>query len=416
MTTIVLAFSGGLDTSFCAIWLRETLGVDVVTVTVDTGGFSAEELAGIEARAHALGVTEHRTIDARADVYDRFVSYLIKGHVLRGGVYPVSVGCERVAQAEVVARTALEIGAAGIAHGSTGAGNDQVRFDVVMATLAPELPVHAPIRELNWSREQERDWLVERGVDVDSQTVAYSLNEGLFGTTIGGTETHDSWSVPPQSAYTMTEDPTSVTAAAEELIIGFEEGLPTSIDGVACSGVAAVEMLNARARPHGVGRGLHVGDTILGVKGRIAFEAPAALILIAAQRELAKLVHTKWQAHWVEQVGNFYGMQLHEGLYHDPVMRDFEALLDSANADVSGEVRVQLHAGSIRVLGARSEHSLLNPEVATYGEGTVAFSGADAAGFARLHGMSSILSARRNRALEGAASASTPNTVAEGAS
>lgn len=403
MTSLVLAFSGGLDTSFCVKWLRETLGADVTTVTVDTGGFTSAGLAAIERRARELGAVEHRTIDARADVYDRFVSYLVKGHVLRGGVYPLSVGCERVAQAEAVARTALELDADGVAHGSTGAGNDQVRFDVVVAALAPQLAVHAPIRELNWSRSQERDWLAQHGVEVDDRTVAYSLNEGLFGTTIGGSETHDSWERPPSSAYTMTDDPTTVVASAEELVLGFEDGLPVSLDGAACSGVALVEALNQRARPHGVGRGLHVGDTILGVKGRIAFEAPAALILIAAHRELAKLVQTKWQAHWTSQVGEFYGMLLHEGLYHDPVMRDFEALLDSSSARVSGEVRVQLHAGSVRVLGARSPHSLMNPEVATYGEGAVAFSGADAAGFARLHGMSAILAARRDRAASGVA-------------
>ena len=200
----------------------------------------------------------------------------------------------------------------------------------------------------------------------------------------------------------MTDDPTTVDAPAEELVIGFEQGLPVSLDGAPCAGVALVEALNARARPHGVGRGLHVGDTILGVKGRIAFEAPAALILIDAHRELAKLVHTKWQSHWLDQVGGFYGMLLHEGLYHDPVMRDFEALLDSANTHVTGEVRVQLHAGSIRVVGARSPSSLMNPSIATYGEGAVGFSGADAAGFAQLHGMSAILAARRAQLHDGA--------------
>ena len=406
MNTAVLAFSGGLDTSFCAVWLREQGARRVVTVCVDTGGFSADELARIEARARALGVDEHRTVDARQVVWDRFVSYLIKGNVLRGGVYPLSVGCERTAQAEAVVDVAREVGADTIAHGSTGAGNDQVRFDVAIAARAPELAIVTPIRELNWSREQETAWLAERGFDVPTMTTAYSLNEGLFGTTIGGRETHDPWKVPPESAYTMTAAVADAPDAAEELVIGFEAGLPVSLDGEATDGVALVAALNARAGAHGVGRGLHLGDTILGLKGRIAFEAPAPLVLIAAHRELQKLVTTKWQAHWIEQAGGFYGMLLHEGLYHDPAMRDLEALLDSANARVSGDVRVRLHKGRHDVVGLRSPHSLMNPEVAVYGEGATAWTGAQAAGFARIHGMPSLLAARRD-ALAGHPDANT---------
>ncbi len=396
MSTIVLAFSGGLDTSFCAVWLKEQTGADVVTVCVDTGGFSREGLAAVAARAASLGVREHRTVDARADVWNRFVGYLIKGNVLRGGTYPVSVGCERTAQAEAVVAVARELGAEAVAHGSTGAGNDQVRFDVAIAALAPGLRILAPIRDLNWSRQQEADWLAQRGVPVPAQTVGYSLNEGLFGTTIGGRETHDPWRVPPDSAYTMTVPPTEGAELPEELVIGFEAGLPVSLDGRRMDGVSLVAALNGRARPHGVGRGIHVGDTILGVKGRVAFEAPAPLILIRAHRELCKLVHTKWQAHWLESVGSFYGMLLHEGLYHDPAMRDFEAFLDSANARVSGEVRVRLYRGNHDVVGVRSPHSLMNPDVAVYGEGTRAFTGAEAAGFARIHGLPSMLAARRD--------------------
>ena len=313
-----------------------------------------------------------------------------------GGVYPLSVGCERTAQAEAVVDVAREVGADTIAHGSTGAGNDQVRFDVAIAARAPELAIVTPIRELNWSREQETAWLAERGFDVPTMTTAYSLNEGLFGTTIGGRETHDPWKVPPESAYTMTAAVADAPDAAEELVIGFEAGLPVSLDGEATDGVALVAALNARAGAHGVGRGLHLGDTILGLKGRIAFEAPAPLVLIAAHRELQKLVTTKWQAHWIEQAGGFYGMLLHEGLYHDPAMRDLEALLDSANARVSGDVRVRLHKGRHDVVGLRSPHSLMNPEVAVYGEGATAWTGAQAAGFARIHGMPSLLAARRD--------------------
>jgi len=396
LKTIVLAFSGGLDTSFCAAWLAEQHAAQIITVCVDTGGFSADGLAAVEARARSLGVAVHHTIDARAEVYERYVAYLIKGHVLRGGAYPVSVGAERVAQAAAVVGVAQALGADAVAHGSTGAGNDQVRFDVTIGALAPELTILAPIRELNWSREQESAWLAEHGHELPAATVKYSLNEGLFGTTIGGAETHDSWALPPDEAYTMTVSPDAVTAAPEELVIGFECGLPVALDGVPMTGVALIEALNARCKPHGVGRGLHVGDTILGLKGRLAFEAPAPLVLIGAHRELAKLVHTKWQSHHVDQLGSFWGMQLHEGLYHDPVMRDLEAFLDSANALVSGEVRVRLSHGSHAVVGTRSPHSLMNPAVAVYGEGSSAWTGAEAAGFAKIHGLPSMLAAKRD--------------------
>ena len=396
MKTIVLAFSGGLDTSFCAVWLREQTGAQIVSVTVDTGGFTPAALAAVEARARELGVREHRTVDARAEVWERFVAWLVKGNVLRGGVYPVSVGCERTAQAEAVVRVAQEIGADAVAHGSTGAGNDQVRFDVAIGALAPGLPILTPIRELNWSRAQESDWLREHGVAVPEKSVAYSLNEGLFGTTIGGKETHDPWKLPPDEAYTMTVAPSAARAEPEELVIAFERGLPVALDGQALSGVALIEELNRRCRPHGVGRGIHIGDTILGLKGRIAFEAPAPLVLIRAHRELQKLVCTQWQQHWCDQAGTFYGMLLHQGLFYDPVMRDLEALLDSANARVSGEARVRLFRGNHDVVGVRSPQSLLDPAVAVYGEGASAWTGEQAAGFARIHGLPSLLAARRD--------------------
>ncbi len=394
MAKIVLAFSGGLDTTFCALWLRESTGADVVSVTVDTGGFTAEQLREIERHAKSLGVLEHRTADARATVFDRFVSYLIKGNCLRGGTYPVSVGAERTAQAEACVGVAREVGAEGICHGSTGAGNDQIRFDVAIRTLAPELAIHTPIRELNWSRAQEASWLAERGVHVPAKTVAYSVNEGLFGTTIGGKETHDSWVTPPEEAYRMTVSPTAATAEPEELVLGFEAGLPVSVDGGRADGVAIVAALNARARPHGVGRGLHVGDTILGLKGRLAFEAPGPLMLIQAHRDLEKLVQTKWQAHWREMAGSFYGNLLHEGLYYDPVMRDLEAFLDSVNARVTGDVRLRLYRGSSTVVGTRSPFSLMDPKVGVYGEGAAAWRGEEAAGFAHIYGLASMLSRR----------------------
>jgi argininosuccinate synthase len=411
MNTIVLAFSGGLDTSFCAAWLAEQTGAQIITVCVDTGGFSADGLAAVEERARSLGVAEHHTLDARADVYEHYVAYLIKGHVLRGGTYPVCVGAERMAQAAAVVGVARAVGADGIAHGSTGAGNDQVRFDVAIGALAPELTILAPIRELNWSREQESAWLTERGHAVPAATVRYSLNEGLFGTTIGGAETHDSWEAPREQAYTMTVSPDEAEAVPEELVIGFEAGLPVSLDGVPMGGVALIGALNARCKPHGVGRGIHVGDTILGLKGRLAFEAPAPLVLIEGHRELSKLVHTRWQSHHVDQLGAFWGMLLHEGLYHDPVMRDLEAFLDSANALVTGEVRVHLARGRHEVVGTRSPHSLMNPEVAVYGEGATAWTGAEAAGFAKIYGLPSMLAAKRDALAHG--TAATPPAAPE---
>ncbi|MDA1193947.1 MAG: argininosuccinate synthase [Planctomycetota bacterium] len=403
MAKIALAFSGGLDTSFLAIWLREQTGDEVVTVTVDTGGFTPAELDGIAARARELGITDHRVVDGRHDVYDRFVSYLIKGNCLRGGTYPVSVGAERTAQAEAVVRVAREIGATAIAHGSTRAGNDQIRFDVAIRALAPELTIHAPIRDLGWSRDQESDWLRERGIQIDPKTVDYSINAGLFGTTIGGKETHDPWRVPPESVYTQTAARADTPAEAQEVILTFAHGLPVALDGTALDGVALVKDLNKIAGRHGVGRGMHLGDTILGVKGRLAFEAPAPLVLIQAHRELEKLVQTRWQAFWRETLGTFYGNLMHEGLYFDPVMRDLEAFLDSVNERVSGDVRVRLHQSLATVTGVRSPHSLMDKDVAVYGEGATGWSGEQAEGFARLYGLAAALGHRSaTRAKEGA--------------
>ncbi|MCC7136992.1 MAG: argininosuccinate synthase [Planctomycetes bacterium] len=397
MEKIVLAFSGGLDTTFCAAWLRETRGAEIATVCVDTGGFTPAELDRVAERARVAGVVDHRTVDGKQAVYDRFVAYLIKGNSLRGGVYPMCVGAERTVQAEEVVRVALALGATGVAHGSTGAGNDQVRFDVAIRALAPQLTIHTPVRDLNWSREQETAWLAERGIAIPPKTTAYSVNVGLFGTTIGGKETHDPWAVPPEEVYASTVAPEKGRDDAEELVLSFEQGLPVALDGTPLAGCDLVAALNARAAPHGVGRGIHVGDTILGLKGRLAFEAPGPLVLIKAHRELEKLVQTKWQAHWRESVGSFYGGMLHEGLYYDPVMRDLEAFLDSANRRVTGDVRVRLWKGNYDVVGVRSPESLFDRRVATYGEGAKAWTGADAAGFSKIYGVPSMLAALRDR-------------------
>jgi len=380
---ICLAFSGGLDTSFCAVYLREELGYDVISVTVDTGGFSEEELKGIEERAENLGVEKHYTVDARRYVYERFISYIIKGNVLRGGVYPLSVGAERVAQAIEVVKIARKEGAKALAHGSTGAGNDQVRFDVAFTVLMPEAEIITPIRSLGWSRQEESRWLEEKGYRVSSEVRDYSINEGLWGTTIGGVETHDSWKFPPESVFKKT----AVTRKSEnirDVVIGFERGLPISLNGKKVDGVELIRELNELAGSFGVGRGVHIGDTIMGIKGRIVFEAPAPLILISAHKELEKLVLTKNQRFWKDHLANVYGNMLHEGQFFDPVMRDIEAMIDSSQKNVNGDVKVRISNGSFMVTGVRSPHSLMKKDLALYGEVQKLWDSRDAEGFCRV--------------------------------
>lgn len=388
---IVLAFSGGLDTTFCILWLQKELDADVITVTVDTGGFSPRELTAIEAHAKSLGAVEHRAIDARAEVFARFAVPLIQGNVLRGRAYPLSVAAERVLQAEVVARVARELGADGVSHGSTGAGNDQVRFDAVFQVLLPNTKVHTPVRNLGWSRQQETDYLSKFGVTVPTKSVSYSVNSGLWGTTVGGGVTHDPWSEIPDATFSSVSE----TAPAESLdvVVGFEKGVPVSLDGKAMDGVALVQALHALGRTYAVGRGIHMGDTILGIKGRIAFEAPAPLMLIAAHNELEKLVLTRWQAFWKNHVGEFYGQMLHEGLYFDPVMRDIEAMISSSQETVTGEARLRLRSGHFDVTGVKSPYSMI-ADAATYGETTRLWTGPEAAGFAKLHALPMTLAAR----------------------
>ena len=398
--SIVLAFSGGLDTSFCVPYLRETYGEPVYTVTVDTGGVAPGEAEVLEARARALGATEHRTIPARQDLYDDLLSYLIKGNVLRGGVYPLCVGPERVVQARHTVAVARAVGARAIAHGSTGAGNDQVRFDVALRLLAPDLDLLTPIRERGLSRTDTTAFLRERGFDVPAKTTAYSINRGLWGTTIGGRETITTTEPLPDDAYPDTTAPADAPDAPEDLEIAFEGGLPVALGGEALEPVALVERLNAVGGRHGVGRAIHVGDTILGIKGRVGFEAPAALILITAHRELEKITLTKWQRYQKDQLGEFYGMLLHEAQYFDPVMRDVEALLDSSQRTVDGTVRVRLYKGAIQVLGCDSPYSLFDPAVASYGEENALWDGRDARGFSRLAGVQALLAAQARRRAE----------------
>ena len=391
---IALAFSGGLDTSYCVPYLRETTGREVHTVTVDTGGFSADEREAIAARSRELGAASHTLVDARRDLWDRVLSYLVKGNVLRGDVYPLCVGPERVVQAQALVQAARELGAGAVAHGSTGAGNDQVRFDTALRLLADDLGVIAPIRQLGLSREASAAYLAERGVEVDASTAEYSINRGLWGTTIGGGETHRTDGVLPESAWPDTVSPSDAPDTPHQLVIRFEAGEPVAIDGDALAPVDLVERLNAEGAAHGVGRGVHVGDTILGIKGRIGFEAPAALTLIAAHRELEKTVLTQLQLVQKAALGDLYGRLVHEGLYFDPVLRDIEAFLDSSQQRVAGTATVEFYKGAHRVLGVASPHSLFDTGVATYGEGNALWDGRDAEGFTKIYGLQALLAAR----------------------
>jgi argininosuccinate synthase len=387
--TVALAFSGGLDTSYCVPRLAED-GWTVHTVYVDTGGSSAADRAAIRRQADAVGAVAHHEVDARERVYQRFVRYLIQGNVLRGEVYPLSVAAERTQQALSVVEVARGIGAEAVAHGSTGAGNDQVRFDVALRVLAPELAIVTPIRDAGVKREQSIAYLEARGLPVPSRAGSYSINRGLWGTTWGGGWTHDTWAGPPAELI----DPPADAPAAREIVLGWEHGLPVSLDGVPLGGPALVARLGEMAESYGIGRNIHVGETALGIKGRIGFEAGAALILIGAHRELEKLVLTKWQTFWKDQLGRFYGDRLHEGHYFDPALRDIEALITSSQARVTGDARVRLAPGRFQVVGTRSPHSMMDTSIATYGEENRLWTGDEARAFARVSAVPSLLAAR----------------------
>ena len=388
---IVLAFSGGLDTSFCVPYLNETYDAPVHTVTVNTGGVTDDEADAIEQRALELGAASHHLVDGRGALYDDHLSYLIKGNVKRGGVYPLCVGPERVVQAQGIVDVAQTLGATTVAHGSTGAGNDQVRFDVALQILGDDLEVLAPIRELGLSREDSTAFLEEHGFDVPDDTTAYSINRGLWGTTVGGTETLTTHAPLPDEAYPDTVAPQNAPDTLLELTLTFEDGLPVALDGDSMDGVAMIETLNDVGGQHGVGRDIHVGDTILGIKGRVGFEAPAAEILLTAHRELEKVVLSKWQQVQKEQLGSFYGRLMHEAQYFDPVMRDVEAFLDSTQSVVAGTVTVQLYKGHVKVQGVTSPHSMFDASMATYGEENALWSGRDAEGFTQLAGVQARL-------------------------
>ena len=386
---LALAFSGGLDTSYCVPRLIED-GWAVHTVYVNTGGSSPEDRAAIAKQASDVGATRHHEIDAREEVYHRFVRFLIQGNVLRGEVYPLSVAAERTQQALAVVDVARSIGARAVAHGSTGAGNDQVRFDVALRVLAPDLQIITPIRDQGIQREQAIAFLAARGLPVPAKSSAYSVNRGLWGTTWGGGWTHDTWAGPPEDLI----EPPAGTPPCREIVLGWEQGMPVQLDGDDLTGPAMVQQLGDITQSYGIGRGLHVGETALGIKGRIGFEAGAALLLIGAHRELEKLVLTKWQAYWKDQLARFYGDRLHEGQYFDPSLRDIEALITSSQTRVTGETRVRLAPGRFQVVGTRSPYSMMDRSVATYGEENRLWTGDEARAFARVAAVPSMLAAR----------------------
>ncbi|HEY7683126.1 MAG TPA: argininosuccinate synthase domain-containing protein [Gemmatimonadales bacterium] len=389
MKTLALAFSGGLDTSFCVPHLAEQ-GWTVHTVYVDTGGATPAELEAIAGQARAVGAVQHHAIDARQAVFDRFVRYLIYGNVLRGEVYPLSVAAERTQQALSVVDSARRIGATAVAHGSTGAGNDQVRFDIAFRVLAPELQILAPIRDEGIRREQAIAYLEARKLPVPPRAGAYSINRGLWGTTWGGGWTHDTWAGPPAELL----NPPAQSPAPREITIEWSDGLPVSLDGKPLGGPELIRQLGDLGEQYGFGRGIHLGETALGIKGRIGFEAGAALLLISAHRELEKLVLTKWQTFWKDQLGRFYGDRLHEGHYFDPALRDIEALLSSSQSRVAGDTRVHLAPGRFQVVGTRSPFSMMDRTVATYGEENRLWSGDEARAFSRVSAIPELLAAR----------------------
>ncbi|MUH34904.1 argininosuccinate synthase [Zobellia amurskyensis] len=380
MKKLVLAYSGGLDTSYCAKYLSQEEGFDVHAVSVNTGGFSKEEIASIEEKAIQLGASSYTSIDAVQTFYDKVVKYLIFGNVLKNNTYPLSVSAERIVQAIEIVTYAKKIGANYIAHGSTGAGNDQVRFDMIFQIIAPEIEIITPIRDNKLAREAEIEYLKQNGVDYPWEKAKYSINRGLWGTSVGGEETLTSQKALPDSAYPsqlQEKEPTDVT-------LTFEKGELVAIDGVKNGPVANIEKLEAMASKYAIGRDIHVGDTIIGTKGRVGFEAAAALIIIKAHHLLEKHTLSKWQQFQKEQQGNFYGMLLHEGNYLDAVMRNIETFLTDTQKNVSGDVFISLYPFQFRLNGISSKHDLMTDAFGSYGEVNKGWSADDAKGFIKI--------------------------------
>jgi len=377
---LVIAYSGGLDTSYCAVSLSKKF--EVHAVSVNTGGFSKEEIAQIESNAYKMGVTTYKNIDAVATFYQKVVKYLIFGNVLKNNTYPLSVSAERIIQALEIVEYAKGIGTEYIAHGSTGAGNDQVRFDMIFQTLAPEIQIVTPIRDEKLSRQEEIDYLKENGIDMSWEKAKYSINKGLWGTSVGGQETLTSEKALPSEAY-----PSQLKKEEEEkVILTFEKGEFVALNGVKNAPQKNIELLNNIASAFAIGRDIHVGDTIVGIKGRVGFEAPAALITIKAHHLLEKHTLTKWQLQHKEYLASFYGMHLHEGQYLDPVMRNIEAFLQSSQEKVSGDVTVSLKPYHFSLDGIVSKHDLMNAKFGSYGEESKGWTPDEAKGFIKIVG------------------------------
>jgi len=380
---VLLAFSGGLDTSFCAMYLAKEKKYEVHTAVANTGGFSEEELNIIEDKAYRLGAKTHTTLDVTQEYYDKSIKYMVFGNVLRNGTYPISVSSERIFQAIAIINYAKEINADYVAHGSTGAGNDQVRFDLTFDVLAPDIKILTPTRDMVLTREYEINYLKEHGFEADFTKMEYSINKGLWGTSIGGKETLHSAQTLPEEAY-----PSQVVKTGEEtIIISFEKGEITAINGKKDDNkINLINKLEAIANPYGIGRDMHIGDTIIGIKGRVGFEAAAPLLIIHAHKMLEKHTLTKWQQYWKDQLGNWYGMFLHEAQYLEPVMRDIEQFLQSSQQNVSGDVIIRLRPLSYTLVGIESPYDLMKTDFGEYGEINKAWSADDVKGFTKILG------------------------------
>ena len=380
---VVLAFSGGLDTSFCVKYLSEEKGYDVYTAIANTGGFSDQELASIEERAYRLGAKSHVSLDITQEYYSKSIRYMVFGNILRNGTYPISVSSERIFQAMAIIRYAKKIGAHYVAHGSTGAGNDQVRFDLTFQILAPEIEILTPTRDMVLTREYEINYLKEHGYEADFKKMEYSINKGLWGTSIGGKETLHSDQTLPESAY-----PSQITATGEErLKLTFEKGELAAVNGQKFDNkVEAIRLVEKVGSKFGIGRDMHIGDTIIGIKGRVGFEAAAPILIIAAHKMLEKHTLTKWQLYWKDQVATWYGMFLHEAQYLEPVMRDIECFLDNAQQNVTGTVELILRPYCYTLVGVDSTFDLMKTDFGEYGEVNKAWTADDVKGFTKILG------------------------------
>ncbi len=380
---VILAFSGGLDTSFCALYLKNELGLTVHAVTVDTGGLTDKDKVQLEKHAYALGVASFKIVDAKTSYYQKVIKYLVFGNILKNNTYPLSVSAERIIQALTIAEEAKLFGAAAIAHGSTGAGNDQVRFDMAFHILLPNVKIITPIRDLKLSRQEEIDYLKKNGIEMNFEKAIYSINKGIWGTSVGGKETLTSHLPLPDQAW-----PTPISkTGAEKLKLGFVKGELKSINDTYFEDpVDAIEELATIASPFGIGRDIHVGDTIIGIKGRVGFEAAASILTIKAHHALEKHVLTKWQLYWKDQLGLWYGNWMHEGQYLDPSIRDMEAFFESTQQMVNGDVFVTLLPYRFNIDGISSPHDLMNDKFGSYGEMNRAFTGDDVKGFTKIFG------------------------------